>query len=332
MRRPCGADNLVPKVPLIRIPRATLARAGVTSLVLLLPAAQLHAEPATTPSVAATSSTLVRARAAWDRGEFDVADTLYKEAVERGGLERADLLDAYVHMGACRAVLGRRGQAVAAFRSAAALDPKFMTPAEVGKKASTLAERARRDEAKGPPLKLTMTAPSTAAAGAEIRVDATIDASHAPGVSKVALDAREPATGASFSATQVPSTEMHFELPTRLATADATLSLRVSALDAHDNKLASVEQKTRIDAAPPAVAKATAKAPASVAGLSFHATPSQAPSSDDRAAPQAGGGFWSSPWTYLVGGVALAAGGAALYLGTRPSDDVTVGAVRVQAR
>jgi hypothetical protein len=44
------------------------------------------------------------------------------------------------------------------------------------------------------------------------------------------------------------------------------------------------------------------------------------------------GGFWSTAWPYVLGGVALAAGGAAVYLGTRPTDDVTVGAARVTTR
>ncbi len=337
MRGPRSADNLDPKVPSIRIPRASLARVGVTSLVLLLPAAQLHAEPANPPAAAANSGTLVRARIAWDRGEFDVAETLYKEAVERGGLERTELLDAYVHMGACRAVLGRRAHALVAFRSAAALDPKFTTPAEVGKKASSLAERARRDETKAQPLKLTVSAPTTVPAGASFVVDATLDAAHLGAVSKVALDAREPSSGASFAALQAPSADVHFEIPARLVTGDATLAIRVTALDSHDNKLASVEQKTRVDAAP-GVANANANANAMApSAISLHPAPSRAAMSDTgvsdaRALPPSRTGLWSSPWTYLVGGVALAAGGAALYLGTRPSDDVTIGAVRVQAR
>jgi len=45
-----------------------------------------------------------------------------------------------------------------------------------------------------------------------------------------------------------------------------------------------------------------------------------------------GGGFWASPWPYVIGGVALAAGGAAVYLGTRPTDDVMVGGASVRVR
>ena len=44
-----------------------------------------------------------------------------------------------------------------------------------------------------------------------------------------------------------------------------------------------------------------------------------------------GGGFFSTPWPYLIGGVALAGGGAALYIMSRPGDAVTVTQVNVQA-
>jgi hypothetical protein len=44
------------------------------------------------------------------------------------------------------------------------------------------------------------------------------------------------------------------------------------------------------------------------------------------------GGFWSSPWPYVIGGVALAAGGAAVYVATRPTDDVAVGGAAVRVR
>jgi len=42
------------------------------------------------------------------------------------------------------------------------------------------------------------------------------------------------------------------------------------------------------------------------------------------------GGFWSTAWPYILGTVALAAGGAAVWwFGIRPNSDVTVGAPRV---
>jgi hypothetical protein len=45
-----------------------------------------------------------------------------------------------------------------------------------------------------------------------------------------------------------------------------------------------------------------------------------------------GGGFWSSPWPYVIGGVALAGAGTAVYFGTRPSEQVAVGAPTVRAK
>ena len=42
-----------------------------------------------------------------------------------------------------------------------------------------------------------------------------------------------------------------------------------------------------------------------------------------------GGSFWSSPWPYIIGGIAVVGAGTAVYYGTRPPQTVTVGAVGV---
>ena len=43
---------------------------------------------------------MVRAKAAWDNGDFDLAPSLYQAAITAGGLKRADVIDAYVRIGA----------------------------------------------------------------------------------------------------------------------------------------------------------------------------------------------------------------------------------------
>ena len=80
----------------------------------------------------------------------------------------------------------------------------------------------------------------------------------------------------------------------------------VRALDAHDNEL--VEQETR-------VVVTGAREPVAKADV--------APTS---------GGFWHTPWPWVIGGALVAAGGGAgLYFALRPPSDVNVGAPRVQA-
>jgi len=55
--------------------------------------------------------------------------------------------------------------------------------------------------------------------------------------------------------------------------------------------------------------------------------PSPEPLHEER--DKGGGGFWSSPWPYVIGTVALAGAGAAAYFTLRPADDVSVGSARV---
>jgi hypothetical protein len=42
------------------------------------------------------------------------------------------------------------------------------------------------------------------------------------------------------------------------------------------------------------------------------------------------GGFWSTAWPWVLGGMAIAGGGAAVYFGTQRYDEVSVGAARVE--
>jgi hypothetical protein len=285
---------------------------------------------------------LSRARGAWDRGEFDVAEPLYKEAVERGGLSPTETLDCLVHMGAARAVMGRKATALVAFRQAALLDPRFVVPREAGKKAVALANRARRDEARFGAFQLHPDVPETTAAAAPFRVAVTTDGTHAALISKVAVSARDAFTNKTFEATESAKTSVVFDIPATMSAPSSSLTVRFDALDAHDNRLVSIERKVKIagpvDAPPvtlvtaPAATSAPPGEPKAKADPNAWAKPiPPARSEKDRLASKRGD-FWSSPWPYVIGGVALAAGGAAIYLGTRPTDDVTVGSASVRVR
>jgi hypothetical protein len=106
----------------------------------------------------------------------------------------------------------------------------------------------------------------------------------------------------------------------------ASILVRVDALDRQGNRLASAEERVRV--ADVARAGGDTAAPARPSAT---ASPSTA-SSSSADADSHKGGFWSSPWPYVVGGLALAGAGTAVYFGTRPSDQVAVGQVGVKAK
>jgi hypothetical protein len=277
------------------------------------------------------AETLGRAKEAWDGGEFDRSEPLYREALDRGGLTASETLDCYVHLGAARAVMGRKSSALGAFRQAALLDPRFVVPPEAGKKANTLANQARRAEAKVGPFQLRTDVPESAPANKPFKVAATVDATHAALISKVGISARDPTSDKGFEKSEPAATSVSWEVPATVAQPNATVSVRVDALDGHDNRLVSIEKRVRIEAAtePAPVAVVAAPVPNPNA---WAKTPPPANDEKKEDEPKKGGGFWTSPWPYVIGGAVLAAGGAAVYLGTRPTDDVTVGAASVRVR
>jgi tetratricopeptide (TPR) repeat protein len=272
------------------------------------------------------AAALARARAAWDKGDFDVAEPLYQEAIETGGLDPAEVLDAYVRLGSVCSVLGKKATALAAFKVAALLDPHFVLPPEAGKRAALVANRARQASARAGAITLGATIPSDVVSGEAAQVDATLDPAHVAVASAIALSARDPLSGRSYADSQDPAAAIHFKLPASLMLPSAMLSVRVDALDAHQNRLATVEGRTHVRAAALAPDAPIALAPVLPLDGSGKAT------TDEGKDHKSGGGFWSTAWPYVIGGVALAAGGAAIYLATRSSDDVDVGAVHVLTR
>ena len=338
-------------------------------------AASAQALPAGQPA-AAGAEALANARAAWDKGAYDTAETFYKSALERGGLAPTEVVDGYVHLGAARAVLKRVELSRAAFRQAARLDLHFRVPPEAGRRAAQIAALAKRDEARLGSIVFRAQVPSTVAAGVPFKVTATLDAKHtASVVARVGIDARDIASGKQWNRDGVAATRSTFEIPVEVVTPGAVLMVRVDALDAHDNRLASREQRVQVEGSPPAppappattvavtppssspsppATSAPAATSASSAGSAISAgrdptkpalglfepippesatrrSPSVADSDRDRP-PSSGGGFWSSPWPYVIGGAALAAGGATVYFVTRPTDNVSVGSAQVQPR
>jgi hypothetical protein len=140
-------------------------------------------------------------------------------------------------------------------------------------------------------------------------------------VAKIAFTARDPLTQKSFTDAHQSATKLHFDVPGSIALPGASIVVRVDALDGHDNRLASTESRVQVEAA-----AAMSKEPAPVIDHDKDKDKDRDKEKDDKK----GGGFWSSPWPYVIGGAVLAAGGGAAWYFTRSTDDVTVGGPRLQ--
>lgn len=289
--------------------------------------------PKSAAASASAGEALVHARAAWDRGTFSAAEPLYKEALEKGGLAPDEVLEGYVRLGAIRASLGKRDAALAAFRAASILDADFVVPRQAGPKGAALAERAKRDTAALGSLKLTLDAPAEVTAGKPFTVTARLDKAHVPAISKLGVTAREGADTEELHRREVPSAEtVTVEVPGSVGRSSASLLVRVDALDARKNRLASSESEVRILEVTRAGLVARAPTPATGkgtgTGVGETTEPPHTPSRDEGSSK---GGFFSSPWPYVVA-VVLVAGAGAAYWYLRPPEEVSLGQVGVRVQ
>jgi hypothetical protein len=258
---------------------------------------------------------LKQARAAWDRGSLETAEPLYREALEKGGLAPSEVLEGYVRLGSIRAALGKKDSAVAAFRAASVLDASFTVPSEAGPRGTALAEKAKRDTAKIGSIQLSIQVPKEVQPGKSFKVTATLDKAHLPIVSKLAVTAKDGTTGKDVSLDAKPEETVDFDISGDLTLPKASIVVHLDALDGHQNRLASAEERVRVPDKEPVVAAAPGpKEPAAYRPVGGDPD------------VRKGGSFWSSPWPYVIGGLALAGAGTAVYFGTRPPEAVSVGA------
>jgi hypothetical protein len=302
-------------------------RTGVVLVAIAASAGPVYAQSSTQSDAAPGASALKRARAAWDDADFDVAPRLFQDAIKAGGLDRDDVLDAYVRMGSAFAVSGKKTLAYGAFRHAALLDPGFRVPPEAGKKAIAVASQARRAQARVGSLTIDAQAPDEVDAGAAFGVEVALAPARAPLVDSVTFEARDDRAGRAFEQASPPGSHLHFDVPSRMSVSGARLTIRIEARDAHDNQLAIAEKQVRVATRP--VAVAAPPAPAKAPPLS-PLQPVPALHSDQAVGRASSGGFWSTAWPYVIGGAALAAGGAAVWFATRPTEDVNVLAARIE--
>ena len=274
---------------------------------------------------AAGGPALRQARAAWDKGSIETAEPLYREALEKGGLAPPDVLEGYVRLGSIRASLGKKDQAIAAFRAASILDSTFAVPTEAGPKGPALAAQAKKDTAKIGSIQLSIKGPKEVSSGKSFKVTAELDAAHIPIVAKIALVARDGTSGKEVVAEARPGESVELDVASEVTMPNASVLVRVDALDKQGNRLASAEERVRVSEGSGGGAVAGGSSSSSSTSSS-----SSSPSGDTGL--RKGGSFWSSPWPYVVGGIALAGAGTAVYFGTRPSDQVAVGQIGVRAK
>jgi hypothetical protein len=311
------ADTLTSKVRRFSPSRAAVVRTGIAFVVATTCASPVYAQSSASTAPPATAKALQRAREAWDGGDFDLAPGLYQRALDAGSLRRADVVEAYVRMGSALAVGGKTRLALIALRQAALLDPVFTVPPEAGKKAVALADKARRAQHRVGALALAAQVPDEVPSGASFAVDVTLAPGHSYMVESVGLVVRDSLAARTFQQDSPPDTNLHFDVPLRMTLPDASLIVRVQAVDSHNNELLSTEK--RVHVARPVAAPSAA----------LEALGPAHPSRRDRARTSSGG-FWTTAWPYVIGGAALAAGGAAVYFASRPTEDVNIGAARVE--
>jgi len=264
-------------------------------------AATAHAAPGT--------AALAKARQAWDDGELDQAEHAYQEALDKGGLDRASTLESWVHLGAARAVLGNKNGALTAFRVALFMDENFSVPAEAGKKAIAAADAARKHPGRVGTLHLSLNVPSDAPSGEPFAVNVMLDAGQVALITRLSLHVRDVTTSKKYDYEEQPGTVVHFRVPASMTLPNASLKVEVDALDAHDNEMASAEEHVTIRGTP-----------------IVENNHGLGPAKDEL---HKGGGFWSSPWPYLIGGALLAAGGATTaYFLLRPTT-VSIGPAQI---
>ncbi len=259
------------------------------------------------------STELGRGHAAWLRGDFEAAKDLFSAAVERGNLQRSELLDAYVSLGSAWTVLGQKDRALASYRNAAIIDEHFRVPDEAGKKAIQYAETARKQAGRIGQITLKVDHP-TFAPNTASDVTVKLDAGQSAFVAKVVLRAESGKETTEFE--EPSATDLVFHLPASLIQGE-TVALSLRGLDTHGSELAKYNETATVMGA--------VKRKSGSKGLGE--TPKKTADKDH------GKSIWSTPWPYVIGGVVLvgAASTAVYFWKFAPVTEVTVTQVQVNA-
>ena len=260
-----------------------------------------------------------KAEAAWSQGDLEAAQGHYEEALERGGLKPKLVLIAYSRIGTVKAALGDKQGALSAFRVAAAIDPEFQLPDDSGPVAQRLYAQALSEAAQqGEVLSLQVTAPDNTPAGERFTIETEIPEGFAVFVAKVVVTIEDPVTGKKWRKTKSSEPSLVFDFPGRVAVAGAKLKVTGAAVDGQKNAWVMSTAKIKVDG--------TRKSFDWGDEDEDEDEEEDEPTRDKKAA---GGGFFSGPVPWIIGG-AVVVGGIILFAATRSSGNVAVGAPKWQ--
>ena len=286
-------------------------------------ASHAYADGANAPT-APGATPLKQARSAWDRSNLENAEPLYREALEKGGLAPGEVLEGYVRLGSIRAALGKKDSALAAFRAASILDDKFAVPSEAGSKGIALADRAKKETAKIGSIQLGLQVPKNVTSGKSFKVTATLDKGHLPIVTKIGLVAKDGTSPKEVTLDSKPDESVEFEIGADITLPGASILVHVDALDGHQNRLASAEERVKVPDKDAGGAAAGAGVGVAVGAAAAKDT-LKPPNDSSQSKKNEKRSFWASPWPYIIGGIAVVGVGTAVYFGTRPPANVQLG-------
>jgi len=280
------------------------------------PQTQAQTQPQTQTQSQAPLQTplLADADKAFEEGKLPRAGELYEKALKQGRLTPAEVLLVYVRLGCVYASRNQDARARAAFRIAGMLDPDFAFPPRGGRNAATIYKemRAQNQHSRGK-LTLTVSVPSESAADTAMVVVAGVQEVFVGELANLQITVQDPSVSASaiqpWFDIRLVEPEVTFEVPASVMTAGSSLIVRVDGLDGHGNRFVSVQSRVRVPD-PNAVA---------VVVDEHRAT------DDGKDKVKKSGGFWSSPWPWVIGG-AIIVGAGATFFATRSSDEAHVGA------
>ena len=187
-------------------------------------------------SFAQDRSGLQSAQAAMSARNYRSAIDLYTAALNQGGLTQKDLLDSYVNMAIAHHALGAERSAKAAFSKAVLIDARFLLPPNATRGERDMADEARRTAAQTGGFQLQIEVPESVPPSKGFQVRVTMAATHLDLISKVRL----VAIGSEWEQIKPAATSVSFDIPATVVVADQRISLRVQALDEHNNRLAGI--------------------------------------------------------------------------------------------
>lgn len=300
-----------------RTGRAVLHALAAVCFIAAVPV-RAHAQDAP-PSVAIEepaspgAAAFARAQGAWEKKEYDRAETAFQEAIEQGGLGPEEVREAYVKLGSSRALRGKNDAAVRAFRAAAVLDD-FKIPAQLKPAQARLAEQAKKDVSRMGigAMAFTAAAPDKTAPARAFNVKVTLDERHVPVVEFFLMTAKESTTGKNISKQEGRAATAEIEVPAYMAPPGGQITVRVDAVDKYKNRLATADVRITVEPISEPAARIDVD------------EPKKTETGRHRS-------IFSTPWPYVIGGIVVLGLGAAFVVQATKADEVSIGSIGVKS-